>query len=190
MSGYKAIKETMQREFKEVPQAYKDRLAQWHAEPTVIRVIRPTNLVRARELGYKAKQGILLARVRVRSGKSKRARPGGGRKPSKSGRYFSRVSSMQSIAEGRAAQKFSNCEILNSYFVGTNGYEKFYEVILLDKSSPVLLADRNYSGVIMQKQRASRGLTVSGRRHRGMMNKGFGTGKTRPSKRAVERSAA
>jgi large subunit ribosomal protein L15e len=189
MSGYKAIKETMQREFKEAPQIYKEKLAEWHAEPTVVRVDHPTNLPRARELGYKAKSGVLVARVRVRSGTSKRVRPGGGRKPSKSGRYFSRVNSMQSIAEGRAAQKFSNCEILNSYFVGTNSYEKFYEVIMLDRSSPALLADRNYASLLTQRQRAYRGLTASGRRHRGMMNKGFGTGKTRPSKRAVERSA-
>lgn len=187
MSGYKAIRETIQNEFKNAPSIYKGKLAEWHAEPTVLRVEHPTNLPRARELGYKAKQGVMIVRVRVKSGKSKRVTAGGGRKPSKSGRYFSRVPSMQAIAEGRAAQKFSNCEILNSYFVGTNSYEKFYEVILLDRNSHALQADPQYAGIFGQKNRVFRGLTSSGRRHRGLMDKGFGTGKLRPGKRASQR---
>jgi large subunit ribosomal protein L15e len=188
MSGYKAIRETIQTEFKETPKLYKEKLALWHSEPTVTRVDYPTNLPRARELGYKAKSGILVVRVRVRSGRSKRVMPGGGRKPSKSGRFFSRVGSSQSIAEGRAAQKFSNCEVLNSYYIGTNGYEKFYDVILLDRSNPVLRADPRYAAMLGQRNRVFRGLTSSGRKHRGLSGKGFGTGALRPSRRSVERS--
>ncbi len=188
MSGYSAMKETLQQEYKERSPQYRDRLASWHGEPSVVRVERPTNLPRARELGYKAKEGIIVIRVRIRSGKRKRKAFDGGRKPSKTGRFFSRTPSLQSIAEGRAAIKFSNYEVLNSYLVGNNGYEKFYEVIALDRNSGALLADPVYSSVIAQKRRALRGLTASGRRHRGLEVSGFGTYKSRPSKRASTRS--
>src|SRR5208283_2367646 len=109
---------------------------------------KPTNLARARKLGYKAKQGVVIVRVKVSKGKSKRRQPSGGRKPSKSGRYYTRSKSMQAIAEERATKKFSNTEVLNSYFVGDSGTHSYYEVIMLDTSSPVIRADPFYSKVI------------------------------------------
>ncbi|MDD1779536.1 MAG: 50S ribosomal protein L15e, partial [Candidatus Helarchaeota archaeon] len=39
------------------------RLVDWRQEPAVTRVEHPTRLDRARRLGYKAKQGYLIARV-------------------------------------------------------------------------------------------------------------------------------
>jgi large subunit ribosomal protein L15e len=145
---------------------------------------KPTNIARARELGYKAKEGVLIARVRVKRGSSKREANAGGRKPSKSGRFFTRAKSLQAIAEERAVRKFSNCEVLNSYFTGSSGADKFFEVILLDRSRPSLANDPEYSRVLAQRNRASRGLTSSGRRHRGLSRKGFGTYSNRPSGRS------
>ena len=40
-----------------------DRLKAWRQESTVQKIERPTRLDRARALGYKAKQGIIVARV-------------------------------------------------------------------------------------------------------------------------------
>jgi large subunit ribosomal protein L15e len=169
MSSYKQIRATIIGEYKERPQIYREKLMKWAAEGTAVRVERPTNLARARKLGYKAKQGVVIVRVKVSKGKSKRRQPSGGRKPSKSGRYYTRSKGMQAIAEERATKKFTNTEVLNSYFVGDSGTHSYYEVIMLDTSSPVIKADPSFARVIAMKNRAVRGLTASGRRHRGLM---------------------
>lgn len=168
MSMYKNIKQTFKSEYKGRTEAYKERLAAWGNDPAVLRVKKPTNIARARELGYKAKQGVIIARVKVKKGNRKRPTVGGGRKPSKTGRFFSRAKSMQSIAEERASKKFSNCEVLNSYFVGETGTTKFYEIILLDKSSPSIQGDAAYRNIISKGGRAERGLTSSGKKYRGL----------------------
>jgi len=188
MSMYKEMKGSFQAGYKERSDLYKQRMVSWRADPPVKRIDGPTNITRARELGYRAKQGVLVARVRVKGGKKKRDTVGGGRKPSKSGRFFSPGKSTQAIAEERAVRRFSNCEVLNSYFVGDAGSERFYEVILLDRSSPSILHDSVFKGIVMQKGRAYRGLTLKGRKHRGIWVKGYGTIKRRPSKRGNLRS--
>ncbi len=188
MGAYSAIKQTFQGEYKERSPVYRARIVKWNSEAPVVRVERPTNIARARELGYRAKQGVLIARVRVLGGKKKRQKFAGGRKPSKSGRYLSRRKSTQAIAEERASARFSNCEVLNSYFVGSAGSTQFYEVILLDRSAPAVLADERYRDIVAQRGRASRGLTSTGISHRGIASKGFGTEQFRPSKRANNRN--
>ncbi|MCL4411325.1 50S ribosomal protein L15e [Candidatus Marsarchaeota archaeon] len=167
MGFYKESKKAFATEYKERSQTYRDRLAAWGKESAVSMAIRPTNLARARELGYKAKQGVHIARVSIRKGRRMRPAVGGGRKPSKSGRFFSRTKSLQTIAEERAAVRFANMEVLNSYFVGETGERRFYEVILLDRASQVVMADPFYSSVVSRRCRAQRGLTRSGRKSRG-----------------------
>ncbi|MCL5430159.1 MAG: 50S ribosomal protein L15e [Candidatus Marsarchaeota archaeon] len=188
MSMYREVKQTLINEYKTRPQEYKDKLIKWNSEQPIVRVERPSNLTRARELGYRAKQGVVLARVRVLGGKKKRPMFAGGRKPSKAGRFFSRHKSMQAIAEERAGKKFSNCEVLNSYYVGESGSEKYYEVILLEKGNPSITSDRRYSQIVSQRRRAERGLTFAGRKHRGLSRRGYGTIMNRPSKRQNNRS--
>ena len=184
---YKYLKETFEAGYKAKNDDYKARIVKWNNEPMVVRVEKPTNIARARELGYKAKQGVVVVRVGVKKGKKKRVTPGGGRKPSRSGRFFSRQKSKQSIAEDKAKRKFINCEVLNSYFVGKTGQKEFFEVILLEKSHPSIQSNREYSGIISNTGRSFRGLTSSGKRHRGLMNKGFGAEKQRPSVRSATR---
>ncbi len=187
MGSYKYINETFQKEYKERSQLLKDRISAWSKESPVLRIERPTNLARARELGYKSKQGVVMARVRVAGGLRRRRAVAGGRKPSRSGQFFSYDKSLQSIAEERAARKFLNCEVLNSYYVAQGNNYKFFEVILLDRNGPSIKSDSVYSGVVGMHGRAYRGLTSSGRKHRGMLRKGFGTEKNRPSVRSGKR---
>jgi large subunit ribosomal protein L15e len=187
MDSYKYIKETFQNEYKNRDAMMKAKVSEWREGPAVIRVERPTNVARARELGYKAKQGVLIVRVKVEKGLRKRAKPRGGRKPSKMGRYFALTKSLQAMAEERAGRKFSNCEVLNSYYVGEDGKYKFYEAILLDRDHPVIKSDPFYSGVVGQRGRVYRGLTSAGRKHRGLMRKGYGTTQNRPSVRSKQR---
>ena len=44
---------------------YKQRAIAWRRGPTVVRLSRPTRLDRAKSLGYKAKQGIVVVRIKI-----------------------------------------------------------------------------------------------------------------------------
>ncbi len=170
MGAYKYIKESFQKGYGERSDEIKARIARWNAEPALKRVEKPINVARARELGYKDKQGVVVVRLRIRKGLSKRSKPRGGRKPSKSGRYFSRKKSLQAISEERCSRSYSNCEVLGSYYAGEDGKSRYYEVIMIDRAHGSVLADQLYSGMLA-RGRAFRGLTASGRRHRGIMSR-------------------
>lgn len=181
MNAYKYITKSFQQDYKTRSQLVKQRIALWRKESPVARAERPTNVARARELGYKAKQGVIIARVRVGRGLSKRRKIKAGRKPSKEGMFYAFRKSLQARAEERASNKFTNCEVLNSYFVGEDGNYKFFEVILLERAHPAILSDPDYANIVAQRGRATRGLTSAGKKFRGIIKKGFGTSQNRPS---------
>src|SRR2546425_11034098 len=105
----------------------------WRKEPVVKRIPYPTRLDRARRLGYKAKQGIVLVRVRVRRGGAKKPRPVSGRRQKALGvSKFTRSISLQRIAENRAGSKYPNLTILSSYYLYADGRSLWYEVLLRD----------------------------------------------------------
>jgi large subunit ribosomal protein L15e len=187
MGAYKYIKESFQQQYGERSDVMRKRLSTWNNGPAIARVDKPMNVARARELGYKDKQGVVVVRIRIRKGMSKRAKARGGRKPSKSGRFFARKKSIQAMAEERVARMFSNCEVLNSYYVGEDGKQKYYEVMLVDKSHPSVGSDPVYSDIIGIRGRVYRGLTSAGKKHRGMSNKGGSTMVSRPSVRSARR---
>ena len=156
------------------------RAITWRKQDSIVRIERPTRLDRARNLGYKAKQGIVLARVRVRRSGFRKTRPTGGRRQKRLGVNKIKLSkNMRLIAEERAARKFPNLEILNSYWVWEDGRFKWYEVIMVD---PAILPDHPIAD---RTGRAFRGLTSAGRQVRGLRNRGLGAEKFRPSRNAV-----
>lgn len=162
-----------------------ERLQKWRREPAVVRIERPTRLDRARALGYKAKQGVIVVRVRVRRGGRRASRPNKGRKVGNL--MVSRKTpkkNLQWIAEERANRKYPNMEVLNSYWVGEDGRYKWFEVILIDRSHPAILSDPQLSQIAKQRGRVFRGLTSAGRKARGLRRKGKGAEKIRPSLRA------
>ena len=59
----------------------KKRAIIWRKEPTIHRIKRPSRLDRARRLGYKAKQGIIVIRTKVGRGGMRKQRPTSGRRP-------------------------------------------------------------------------------------------------------------
>jgi len=120
----------------------KKRLIKWRREPVIVRIKRPTRINRARALGYRAKQGFVVARVRVKKGGLSKPRPRSGRRPKRMGVLgHTPKKSLQLIAEERAARKFPNLEVLGSYYVGEDGEYKWYEVILVDPHHPVIRSD-------------------------------------------------
>ena len=164
MGAYKYIAKTFAKEYKERSKSLREKITEWKAQPVVVRVEKPTNITRARTLGYKAKQGYIIARVRVRKGRRKRPKQAKGRKPGTNIRFITRDQSLKLIGEVRASKRFTNMEVLNSYYVGEEGNYKFFEVILIDPSkATVTIAAKNSRG------RVQRGLTHEGKTARGLL---------------------
>lgn len=94
--------------------------------------------------------------------------------------------SLKRIAEERASRKYPNMEVLNSYWVGADGRQKWFEVILVDGHHPAIKSDKQLGWMAgaVHRGRAERGKTSAGRKGRGMRNRGHGTEKTRPSIRS------
>lgn len=165
----------------------KQRLIEWRQQPAIMRVERPLRLDRARKLGYKAKQGFIIVRARVRRGGSRKPRPKSGRRPKRMGiAKLKPAKSLQLIAEERVARKFPNLEVLNSYWVGEDGRHKWFEIIMVDPNHPVIKSDENINWICKSahKGRVFRGLTSAGKEVRGLHRKGRGAEKVRPSRRA------
>jgi large subunit ribosomal protein L15e len=162
------------------------RLIEWRKQSAVVKIDKPTNLASARSLGYKAKQGFVLARVRVLRGGRQRPLIKKGRRSKHRRRKKIVGMSYQWIAEQRAQKKFTNLEVLNSYKVGKDGKHYWFEVILVDPNHSVIKKDKelNWIGEGANKKRVTRGLTCAGKRSRGLRKKGKGAEKARPSRRA------
>ncbi len=165
----------------------KANLVLWRQEPVTKRIENPTRLDRARALGYRAKQGIFLVRQRVSRGSHTRPDWSGGRHSSNMGIRMNLRKSYQLIAEERAANVYPNCEILNSYYVTEDGKHYWFEVIVVDRAHPSVLADHRTNWIARQTGRVYRGITGAGRRTRGLLHKGMGSEKARPSRRAHSR---
>jgi len=171
-----------------VEELMRQRLIEWRKQNTVTRIERPTRLDKARKLGYKAKQGFVVARTRVRRGNMRKIRPKAGRRPKRMGvKKFKPAKSLRLIGEERTARKFPNLEVLNSYWVGEDGRSKWFEVILVDPSSPSIRSDKDINWITepQHKRRVFRSLTSAGKKIRSLRNKGKGAEKVRPSKRKV-----
>ena len=172
-----------------LPSRYRrDRMAGWRKEPVYQRIDRPTRIDAARRVGYKAKQGVVVVRTRVRRGGLRKSKVHMKRKPSKAGiKKITMGKSIQRMAEERVSRRYPNLEVLNSYWVGEDGKNKFYEVILVDPSHPAISSDKNLSWISegsSHRGRAFRGKTGAGKRGRGLRNKGKGAEKLRPSLKA------
>ena len=175
-----------------VDELMRQRLIEWRKQHTVTRIERPTRLDRARKLGYKAKQGFVVARTKVRRGGRRKQRPRSGRRPKRMGvKKFKPAKSIRLIAEERTARKFPNLEVLNSYWVGEDGRHKWFEVILVDKNHPVIKTDKDINWITEKQhnRRVFRSLTSAGKKVRSLRRKGKGAEKVRPSKRRGAKGA-
>ena len=193
MGVAKYMKATWNRPKIGIPQeARRERMSSWRKEGVFQRIDRPTRIDAARRVGYKAKQGVVLVRTRVRRGGLRKGKVHMKRKPSNAGiKKITMAKSIQRIAEERVGRRYPNLEVLNSYWVGQDGKHKYYEVILIDTHHPAIIADKQL-GVFSQanghnshRGRAARGLTSAGKRGRGLSrSKGKGAEKLRPSLKA------
>lgn len=112
---------------------------QWRREPAIQRVESPTRPERARRLGYKAKEGFIVVRARVRRGGARKTRPKSGRRQKAMGvSKFKWSKSLKQIAEERVARRYPNMEVLNSYYLWADGVYYWAEVLLVDPSHPAV----------------------------------------------------
>lgn len=157
-----------------------ERMQVWRREGASVRTSRPTRLDRARKLGYRAKQGIVVVRTRIRRGGRRKPRYIRGRRTKRMGmHHIAPRKSLQRIAEERTARKYPNMEVLNSYWVGEDGKRKWFEVILVDPSHPVIKSDPSFKWLQnpSNRGRVFRGKTSAGKKSRGLRKRGIGSEK-------------
>lgn len=185
MGLYNNVKKAWKTSTPEFKEMHRKRMTEWRAQDATVRIEKPTRIDKARAVGYRAKQGVIIVRQRVDRGGRMRPNITGGRRTAHNYQQKNLAKSYQSVAEERANSKYKNCEVLNSYFVGKDGISYWYEVILLDRTSPVIQNDEVYHSIITQTKRVYRGITSAARKSRGLRGKGFGYEKSRPSNKAA-----
>jgi len=63
---YQRIRQLWRKPKENIKELYRERLIKWRREPRFQRIEKPTRLDRARALGYKAKQGFVIVRARIK----------------------------------------------------------------------------------------------------------------------------
>ncbi len=121
----------------------RERAISWRKENAVTRIEKPSRIQKARRLGYKAKQGIIVVRMRVGTGGMRRKRPRSGRRPKHPG--VTRIKadvSMKQVADRRVLERYPNMKLLGSYYLYKDGMHYWFEVILADPSHPRVSKDK------------------------------------------------
>lgn len=175
MGMYKYLNKLWKSE--EYKELMKKRLISWRKQPVIVKIEKPSRLDRAHKLGYKAKQGFVITRIRIGKGTGKREQPSGGRTPPRSGLTKMHLKqNKQHIAEMRVARKYPNLEVLSSYYMAEDGKHKWFEVILVDVNHPSIKNDPklNWMCEAQNKRRVFRGLTSAGKKHRMLRGRGKG----------------
>ncbi|KAL0052400.1 hypothetical protein WJX82_001527 [Trebouxia sp. C0006] len=170
MGAYKYVEELWKKKQSDVLRfLLRVRCWEYRQLPGIIRLTGPSRPDKARMLGYKAKQGFVIYRVRVRRG--------GRKKPVSKGIVY----------EERAGRKLGGLRVLNSYWVNQDSTYKYFEIILVDPHHTAIRKDARINWIVnpVHKHRELRGLTSTGKKYRGLRHKGHATNKLRPSRRAT-----
>ena len=191
MGAYKYLEEIWKKKQSDALRfLFRVRCWEYRHLPVIHRVEHPTRPDKARRLGYKAKQGFVVYRVRVRRGCRKRPIRKGivyGKPKTQGVTQLKFQRSLRSVAEERVGRRAGNLRVLNSYWVNQDSTYKFFEVILVDPSNTTIRRDAKINWITKptMKHRELRGVTGAGRKNRGLVGRGHGHEKTRPSRRAV-----
>lgn len=140
---YSHIAETWKTMLKNRSPELKRKAYTLRREPTVNRIEHPSRLDRARAVGYKAKQGIIVVRIRVGRGGMRKQRPVAGRRPKHIGVvHIKQKISMKRVAERRVNEKYLNMKVMGSYMIYQDGMYSWFEVVLADPSHPAITKDK------------------------------------------------
>jgi large subunit ribosomal protein L15e len=146
---YSQISRTWQGILHEKSGNIRERAVQLRKEPAMLRLDRPTRLDRARAIGYRAKEGVVVVRARVSRGGMRKKRPTSGRRPKHMGvlKIKSDVSS-QTVAERRVSERYPNMKLLGSYPIWEDGRHAWFECVLIDPLHPSISKDYTYRRVL------------------------------------------
>lgn len=166
----------------------RERMVEWRKSENYKIVENPLRVDRARSLGYKNKTGFIIVRTKVKRGGHRRPRPNKGRRSKRLHTRKNLRMNYKQIAEQRTSRKFPLLEVLNSYLIGKDGMQYFYEVILVDPSKQEIKKDKKINWIIkpVNRRRTFHGKTSAGKKSRGLRNKNPES-KVRPSLRANKR---
>ncbi|KAF3944663.1 hypothetical protein CMV_028887 [Castanea mollissima] len=165
MGAYKYVSELWRKKQSDVMRfLQRVRCWEYRQQSAIVRVTRPTRPDKARRLGYKAKQGYVVYRVRVRRGGRKRPVPKGivyGKPTNQGVTQLKFQRSKRSVAEERAGRHLGGLRVLNSYWLNEDSTYKYYEVILVDVAHNAIRNDPriNWLAGAKHKHRELRGLT-------------------------------
>jgi large subunit ribosomal protein L15e len=143
--------QTWIRLWKENAPELRSRVIGWRKQNAMTRIDRPSRIERARRLGYKAKQGIIVIRMRVGTGGMRKQRPTGGRRPKHLG--VTRIKAdddMKTVAERRVLERYPNMKLLGSYYIYKDGKHYWFEIILADPSHPRIAQDKELNRRVSQ----------------------------------------
>lgn len=142
---YSEIGKTWQKVFHEKAGDILARAVELRRGPTITRIERPSRLDRARMIGYKAKDGVAVVRIKVSRGGMRRQRPRSGRRPKHMGVLKMKSDeSVQSVAERRVREGYPNMKLIGSYILWRDGKHAWYECILIDPLCPAVKKDYNF----------------------------------------------
>ncbi|KAG6381199.1 ribosomal L15-domain-containing protein [Boletus reticuloceps] len=174
MGAYKYISELYKKKQSDVLRfLLRVRCWEYRQLNVIHRASRPSRPDKARRLGYKAKQGYVIYRVRVRRGNRKKPVPKGATygKPVRQGvNHLKFQRGLRSVAEERVGRRCGNLRVLNSYWINQDGVYKYYEIILVDPSHKAIRRDPRINWIVkpVHKRREARGLTSIGKQNRGL----------------------
>lgn len=174
MGAYKYVEELYKKKQSDVLRfLLRVRCWEYRQKNVVHRASQPSRPDKARRMGYKAKQGYLVYRVRVRRGGRKRQVAKGqtyGKPKTHGVAKLKHERNLRSIAEERVGRRCGNLRVLNSYWVNEDSTYKYFEVILVDPFHPAIRNDPRIQWICnpVHKHRELRGLTSAGRKARGI----------------------
>ena len=190
MGAYKYLEELWRKKQSDLMNfIFRIRTWEYRQHPVITRVNHPSRPDKARKLGYKAKEGYVVYRTRVRRGGRKRPVPKGivKGKPSSVGiNQLKPTRNLRSKAEERTGRALGSLRVMNSYWIGQDGTYKYYEVIMIDPTHSAIRNDPRVNWICAphQKHRELHGITSAGKASRGLRVKGHRNAKSRPSRRA------
>ncbi|CBY23095.1 unnamed protein product [Oikopleura dioica] len=173
MGAYKYMNEVWRKKSSDTMR-YLQRIRVWQYRNlnTIHRASKPTRPEKARRLGYKATQGFVVYRIKIRRGGRKKPVPKGATmgKPTNMGVFVQFARRLQSVAEERVGRHCGSLRVMNSYWVGEDSTYKYFEVILVDPNHNAIRNNAKLQWITksVHKHREMRGLTSAGKHSRGV----------------------
>lgn len=174
MGAYKYVEELYKKKQSDVLRfILRVRAWEYRQLPVCHRASRPSRPDKARRMGYKAKQGYVIYRIRVRRGGRKRPVHKGqvyGKPKTQGVNQLKFQRTLRATAEMRVARRCANLRMLNSYWINEDATYKYYECILVDPSHAAIRRDPRIQWICKatQKRRECRGLTSATKSSRGL----------------------